>query len=62
MMNEVVSTSFNFYLNSQMTYNQARIYCCEKILTNIYIFVSKGHKTIKPSFMYKINKFMEESL
>jgi len=28
LVNKVVSCCFNSYLNNQMTFNQAKIYCC----------------------------------
>ena len=34
----VVSTTFHHYLNGNMTFEQAKVFCCEEILKNISEF------------------------
>lgn len=45
MINDIVSIAFNYYSNDELTYEQAKVYCSQNILSNIAAFVAKYHLT-----------------
>jgi putative flippase GtrA len=41
MISDVVSIAFNYFSNDQFTYEQAKIYCSENILSNLAALVNR---------------------
>ena len=56
----VVSTTFHHYLNGNMTFEQAKVFCCEEILKNISEF---GERYELTSDLLKLSdKIMKEKV
>lgn len=56
----VVSTTFNYYINEDMTFEQAKVYCCEEILKNVGAFAEKHD--ISASVLSQLDNIMKKKV
>lgn len=60
MINDVVSIAFNYYSNDELTYEQAKVYCSQNILSNIAALVAKYHLTSQE--LREIDEFIRDDV
>ena len=56
----IASATFQNYLHEDMTYEQAKTFCCEEILKNIGQFAQRNE--VNADFYKKIDMVMEEKV
>ena len=57
---KVMSTSFHHFINENMTFDQAKIYCCEEILRKISEHADTNELNAK--FFKKIDDIMKDKI
>ena len=55
-----MSTTFNYYINEDMSFQQAKVYCCQQILKNISSFAEKHE--ISSTVLSDLDKIMKKKV